>query len=43
MARVPGQHPGRRKNNTTADTIIFDGLPAGYLAKSALDHALAAT
>jgi uncharacterized protein (DUF1330 family) len=31
-----------RTENTTADTIIFDGLPAGYLAKSALDHALPA-
>jgi uncharacterized protein (DUF1330 family) len=29
-----------RTENTTADTIIFDGLPAGYLAKSALDHLL---
>jgi hypothetical protein len=26
-----------------ADTIMFDGLPAGYTAKSALDHALSAT
>jgi uncharacterized protein (DUF1330 family) len=32
-----------RTENTTADTIIFDGLPAGYLARSALDHVLAAT
>ena len=32
-----------RTENTTADTIIFDGLPAGYLAKSALDYALPAT
>ena len=31
-----------RTDNTTADTIIFDGLPAGYLAKSALDHLLPA-
>ncbi len=31
-----------RTNNTTADTIIFDGLPTGYLAKSALEHALPA-
>ena len=31
-----------RTENTTADTIIFDGLLAGYLAKSALDHALSA-
>ncbi|HEY5018705.1 MAG TPA: DUF1330 domain-containing protein [Streptosporangiaceae bacterium] len=29
--------------NTTADTIIFDGLPAHYLAKSALEHALSDT
>jgi uncharacterized protein (DUF1330 family) len=29
-----------RTENTTADTIIFDGLPVGYLAKSALEHAL---
>jgi uncharacterized protein (DUF1330 family) len=27
-----------RIENTTTDTIIFDGLPAGYLAKSALDY-----
>jgi uncharacterized protein (DUF1330 family) len=27
-----------RTENTTADTIIFEGLPTGYLAKSALDH-----
>jgi uncharacterized protein (DUF1330 family) len=32
-----------RTENTTADTIMFDGLPAGYTAKSALDHALSAT
>jgi uncharacterized protein (DUF1330 family) len=32
-----------RTENTTADTIVFDGLPVGYLAKSALDHALPAT
>ena len=32
-----------RTENTTADTIMFDGLPAGYLAKSALDYALPAT
>ena len=28
-----------RTGNTVADTIIFDGLPGGYQAKSALDHA----
>jgi uncharacterized protein (DUF1330 family) len=32
-----------RTENTTADTIMFDGLPAGYTAKSALEHALSAT
>lgn len=32
-----------RTENTTADTIFFDGLPAGYLAKSALDHLLSGT
>jgi uncharacterized protein (DUF1330 family) len=31
-----------RTENTTADTIMFDGLPAEYTAKSALDHALSA-
>jgi uncharacterized protein (DUF1330 family) len=29
-----------RTENTTADTILFDGLPAGYLAKSALGYLL---
>ena len=32
-----------RTENTVADTIIFDGLPAGYLAKSALEHPLPAS
>jgi len=27
-----------RTDNTTADTIIFDGLPDGYQASSFLDH-----
>jgi uncharacterized protein (DUF1330 family) len=27
-----------RTGNTTADTIIFDGLPDGYQARSVLDH-----
>jgi uncharacterized protein (DUF1330 family) len=40
-AYVAIRHP--RTENTTADTIMFDGLPAGYAAKSALDHALSAT
>lgn len=31
-----------RTESTIADTIMFDGLPAGYTAKSALDPALSA-
>src|ERR1700760_180652 len=32
-----------RLDNTVADTIIFDGVPAGYQAKSALGHTLPAS